>query len=630
MKKLLLAIALIFVVKQVSADELNYSAEKINKDLLENAHSVVREYNEVVSVFDEHSCTRNIKEVITVLDKNGDEDAVFKVGYDKGSKINIFSLTLYDKNGKKIRRVKDKEITDVLAFDGVSFVSDNRVKKFQPNYAEYPYTVEYEYEITENNFISSMWIPVSDYNISVERSFYQISYPESIKYMVKELHNPFSPIVFSSNGNKVYTYIGENIKALEKEPFSVSFSELIPSVELHPTIINYSGYKGNISNWVEYGKWFNQLFKDRDVLSIKEVEEIKTLINGKTDTTDIIKTLYEYMQSRTRYVGIQLGIGGYQPFPASSVYETGYGDCKALSNYMMALLKGVGIKSYTLHINAGEKRNVLKDFPNFQFNHQILCVPLKDTLWLECTSPYDPCGFLGNFTQDRDVVLLTENGGKLAHTKKYYMNDNQHIGKAEFFIDNMGNARFKLKTKYTGLQYDNHLAFIVYNYDERKKWLYSRSSLPSLKIDSFSYINNKKLIPELAISEYGSTNNYATTSGNYLVMPLNKLNCEGILPKLMKERKSDIYISHATIDYDTLVYHIPEEFKIDAMPAPKEISSDFGFYSCSASYSNNTLIYTRKYSCKDGHFPAADYKKFYDFVLAVSKADNMKVMLVKK
>jgi len=175
MKKLLLVIALILVVKQVSADELNYSAEKINKDLLENAHSVVREYNEVVSVFDEHSCTRNIKEVITVLDKNGDEDAVFKVGYDKGSKINIFSLTLYDKNGKKIRRVKDKEITDVLAFDGVSFVSDNRVKAFQPNYAEYPYTVEYEYEITENNFISSMWIPVSDYNISVERSFYQIS-----------------------------------------------------------------------------------------------------------------------------------------------------------------------------------------------------------------------------------------------------------------------------------------------------------------------------------------------------------------------------------------------------------------------------------------------------------------------
>jgi len=84
------------------------------------------------------------------------------------------------------------------------------------------------------------------------------------------------------------------------------------------------------------------------------------------------------MQDHTRYISIQLGIGGWQPFDAAFVQEHGYGDCKALSNYMVALLKTAGITAYSVLIRPGDYRYTFNEsFPSNQFTHVIVCVPFQ-------------------------------------------------------------------------------------------------------------------------------------------------------------------------------------------------------------------------------------------------------------
>ncbi len=149
-------------------------------------------------------------------------------------------------------------------------------------------------------------------------------------------------------------------------------------------------------NWNELGKFIIYLIADKDVLPAETLTTLKELIKNCPDRNSKIKAVYNYMQKRTRYVGVQIGIGGWQPIPAEYVDKKGYGDCKGLVNCTRAMLKAVGITSYYTLVNAGKNASpLITGFPCNHFNHIILCVPgPNDTTWLECTSQQQAYGFL--------------------------------------------------------------------------------------------------------------------------------------------------------------------------------------------------------------------------------------------
>ncbi|HEX2936906.1 MAG TPA: DUF3857 domain-containing protein [Bacteroidales bacterium] len=630
MKKCLQALVIIiFIFGKTGAQ--NYSVALIPDSLKTSAHSVIREFIQETNVNPNNTVIERTKKVITVLDKEGEKSTYLLIPYDKDMKITINQILIYDANGKVFRKVKQSEIKD-YPYSEYALFSDDRIKAFKPDYGEYPYTIEYDYESVSLKAISyGSWTPVDDYDISVQHALLRLGYPENKIINTKEIN--FTGIQDKKSFNNFTTRSWEinNMAGIQEEPFDLSIIERLPAVYLMPNLLLYDKYNGFSLSWKDYGKWMNKLYEGRGELPEALKLKINSLVNNIPDTLERMRILYRYMQENTRYVAVFLGIGGLQPFSAQTVFETGYGDCKALSNYLCAMLKYVGIKSYPAIVYGGQyPKPIFKDFPNFsQFNHVILCVPFKkDSIWVECTSQAFPLGFIGDFTDDRDVLLLTEDGGKLVHTKRYVATENIRTCNSYFKIDSTGTAVSSIKTVYTGLQGDDMIQHLVdKNAKDQKDWMYEHSLLPSLQINDFSFVYNKQPELNVSISQTVCSRNYGTFSGNFMLVPLNMINNQKPIQKMLKQRRSDILIPQSWIDYDTLVYQIPASYKPEALPTGKTINSKFGDYSSSVTLKNDQIIYTRKFQINEGRFSPGEYKDFYEFILSISKADNIKAML---
>ena len=610
----------------------DYAVSKINPLLLEGSSAVKRYELVRFEIKNPGSAIYYYKTAITIIDENGDNYAEWQESYDdKFTAIRSVNATLFDANGKKIRSLKKAEISDVSG-SGSSLVADNRLKIHNFYCKIYPYTVEYEVEIKKEGLMfMPSWSPVKGGEYAVENSIFEIISPAGYKIRYKAVHYDQEPVV---SGNKEITYHWEvkNLPAIEEEAFSPALLEITPSVFAAPTVFEIEGYKGVMSSWLELGKFQSRLNRNRDQLP----ENVKQAIHALTDTITNAKRkvalLYKYMQSNTRYISIQLGIGGWQPLEASFVANKGYGDCKALSNYMYSILKEAGIKSYYTLIQAGNNNNFyLPDFPSRQSNHAIISVPLeKDTIWLECTDQTLPAGYLSGFTSNRYALMIKDDGGYLVHTPDYNCKDNLQIRKINAMLDEEGKLVADIATSYTGMQQDKLFNIInTYSKKEQLDFLKKQISLPSYDINAFNYKIFSTQIPKIEEKLNLEAYNYAQVSRKRIFIQPNLLSKTNL--KLTdEERINDIEFKMGFCDRDSVEIKIPAGFTVEALPSAVDFTNQFGQYKIAYKVDENKIVMIRLFERKSGRFPATYYKELLKMYGAMYKADRGKIVLVKK
>jgi hypothetical protein len=612
--------------------ELKYPVREIPIALKENVDVVIREDQMIFRIISKNKSNYLVHFVVTILNEKGNHYAKKSVGYDKLSKIVDFNGFAYDASGKQIKKLRNSEIYDHAANDGFSLFSDNRVKSANLEQSTYPYTVEFEYEI-QNEYLYS--IPGSFFGgekSSTQHGSYQLIFPSELTPSFKAINFTANPKREKlSDGNQSITWTIENVMPIKFEPNGPAPEDIISQIMAAPSKFEYEGYEGDMSSWRNYGKWNLLLNKNHDDLPEPTKQKMREMVKHLTSTEQKVRAIYEYLQNKTRYVSIQLGIGGLQPFPASVVDQTGYGDCKALSNYTIALLKEAGVKGFYTIINAGEHETNLKtDFPSHQFNHVIVSVPNeKDTIWLECTSQINPFGFQGSFTEDRWALMITEDGGKLVRTINYRPEQNQQSRSAQVALELSGNAKAKIKTTYSGIQYESFNG-IMNNSDEQRKWIENNTEIPNFSLNSFSMKEIKDKIPSAIVNTDLTLNRYATVSGKRLFITPNLMNKISRVPEKIIDRKTEVVRRTNYLDIDTVQFSVPESLYPEFLPEPVKINSKFGEYEASFKFDTGKVTYIRRMKVWKGRFPKETYNELVDFYKNVSKADNIKLVFLNK
>ena len=598
-----------------------------------NANAIIRQYNTEIERTSLGQITRKVFIAITVLNEKGKNYGSLSISYDKLSKINKLSGKLYNKVGMFEKNIKMKDFYDYSNYQDFVFFSDDRTKSFAP-ISDYPYTVEYEYEIVYNKSIHiASWSPVINYDIAVENASLKFITSPELDFRIKEINFPFT---YAKNKNDkgldVYLWKVKNLKAFKQEPYSPNYTDIFPIVYIAPNKFEYDGTFGDMSTWNGYGKWAYSLTENRSELPSATVSAIKEMVKDIPDDRTKVKTLYQYLQNKTRYIAITLGIGGYQPMYAKDVDKFGYGDCKALSNYMMALLKVIDIESFYTVIGSDEVKIKYEDFPSdFQSNHIILTVPLKnDTIWLECTNQFIPFGYVGNSISNRKALLTKPSGGELINMPSFSVEDNIYRKVMNINIFEDGNSSGTLNYNASGYRFPSFGFLNVRQEKDQKDYLLKNIPLSNLQINSFKLENEGDESPIAKLLIDFKSDKYANISGNRMFIPLNQIDKSGISFNSKQKRQFPIYFSYGLINESHSTFSIPENYEIEFVPEPEYIESQFASYSALCEVKEGKIIYTRKFHIYESLIDSASYSEVCDFFDKVTKLDNAKAILKKK
>jgi tetratricopeptide (TPR) repeat protein len=433
--------------------------------------------------------------------------------------------------------------------------------------------------------------------------------------------NP-SPLIREQDGRRIYTFTTSHLKKEEEEGIPAWEKDFDgatpPSVQL-----------SSFSSWAEVGTWFGGLQQP----GVKVTPEIRAkadeLTKGKFTDAEKIPPIYDFVASRFRYIGVDLGAGRYTPHSAEAVLANRYGDCKDKHTLFAALLQAAGIQAFPALISSTYKLDA--DMPSANlFDHVITAIPQGDSfLFLDTTPEVAPFGLLLAQLRNRQALVIPSNGmAKLVRTpadppfpnwEKYKMDssiDSSGVldGKARF--EDRGDAEVLIRLAYRNTA-QNRWNELAQNFVQRLGFGGTVSEVAAAQPEStsdpfwFSYSYHRP--------------DYSEWKQHRISLPFPII----LLSELTEKQKaSQVPLplgSPQEVIYEASL-KLPVGFSA-ILPKNTDQKTDFAEYSATYSLENGVLHGTRHLKTKQREIPGSERAAFSAFVKSVEDDENRYILL---
>ncbi len=560
--------------------------------------------------------------------KAGEKYTKVSIPFSNLVKLSKIEACIKDQNGKIIKKLRKSDIKERSAISDFSLYEDHFVKEFILKHNVYPYTIEYSYQIRENQFLSiANWIPLINEKVPCRKAVLGVSVPKDYPIAYKN-YLVDKPATDTAGNSINFRWQANYTDIVKEEEYAPPILEFLPGVKIRPLNF-YFDKSGSFNDWVSYGNWQYDLLQDLNDLPNNEKKKIKALVKNTDSDKEKIKALYHYLQDQTRYINISIETGGLKPYPASYVVRNKFGDCKALTNYFKSMLDYLGIESYYTNIYAGNSiLKIDKDFPFQQANHAILYIPLEDeAVWTDCTSK-SAFNYAGTFTQNRNALIITKNDSRFIKTPALKPDEVLETRKITI-RHKSGTDYLQFSNKYRGKQYES-ISSIDRNYGKAMKDKIIRKYIIASYLQLVDYQIN---LPErdsafVEFSVQAKSHNIYKSYGRDMLVN----NIPFSLPKLEKieDRKLPLQFDYPIYKIDTITYEIPQDYKAKFYSEDVSISNKYGEYKTTLHKNANNIVLIKKLLVNSASYPLSEYKDFYNFYHQIIESENKpQIILIK-
>ena len=244
------------------------------------------------------------------------------------------------------------------------------------------------------------------------------------------------------DGGTWQRWTAREVPRLVPEPSMPGASEVLAYVHV-------STYK----TWEEVGRFYWGLVKDQlrvtDEIRAAAQEAVKGI--PESDEPGRIRAVYDFVVSRTRYVGLEFGINSFKPYPVETILSRRFGDCKDKASLLHALLESLGIDSRLTLLRMKRLGGIEAQPASLAvFNHAILYVP-KYKLFLDGTAEFHGSGELPGDDRGAEVLVVEPDGvSKFFRTPEAAPADNTDETRISATLARDGSAQVEVKDSAQG------------------------------------------------------------------------------------------------------------------------------------------------------------------------------------
>jgi tetratricopeptide (TPR) repeat protein len=187
----------------------------------------------------------------------------------------------------------------------------------------------------------------------------------------KELSSQFSESQEQAEGRSLIRLKGRDIPRLLREPSMPGTAEVSPFWQA----TTFTSFQ-NLAK--EYSKLIQSQKKITTAMQVwlegKKVKHLKS--DGSLHRGNFIRDVVEGIAQEVRYVGLEFGIHGFQPYRTDQVWVRRFGDCKDQATLLTTLFESVGIPAHVALMRTRQKGRIEKALPALGFfNHAVVWLP---------------------------------------------------------------------------------------------------------------------------------------------------------------------------------------------------------------------------------------------------------------